>query len=286
MNPPQVHPLPRSARNSPRAGTPERPLEEIPALPPSLYASEPEKEESPRRKERLVAALVVAYYARVHSFVRRRASAEAADDITQEVFFRVLNLRNLEKMTLEVGYFLRIAENLLKRRAGQNARFLEVLSRSGRVGLRPTEPRNRDTRASDNWWTEAAADESPVGLALDAEALEVALSLLPPHLGSAVRLIVCDGLSYEAAANALGVPASTVNNWKHRGLQRLRQIIEASYGFAHHPPAQHALRLSGNAAGISGAPSVLGGGGGIESARPWEFDRAPRSRARESRYAG
>ncbi|MFM7261741.1 MAG: RNA polymerase sigma factor, partial [bacterium] len=43
---------------------------------------------------------------------------------------------------------------------------------------------------------------------------------------AAVRLIVCEGLGYQAAARSLGVPVSTINNWKYRGLVKLRQLID------------------------------------------------------------
>ncbi|MBT5382261.1 MAG: RNA polymerase sigma factor, partial [Phycisphaerae bacterium] len=46
----------------------------------------------------------------------------------------------------------------------------------------------------------------------------------------AVRLVVCNGLSYQEAAESLGVPVSTVNNWKYRGLQRLKDMREDNTG--------------------------------------------------------
>ncbi len=206
----------------------ERPIESIPALAPSIAATDAEKGELPRGKEQLVAALVSSYYSRVHAFVRKRESIEVADDVTQEVFFRVLKLQNLEKMTLEVGYLLRIAENLLKRRASQKSRFQEVLLQSGRVGSHATEAKDRG-RGAELWvGREAAANAQQGTRSIDAGDLGRALALLPSQENAAVRMIVCDGLSYEAAANALAVPATTINNWKHRGLQRLRQLIETS----------------------------------------------------------
>ena len=206
----------------------ERPIESIPALAPSIAATDAEKKELPRAKEELVAALVSLYYSRVHAFVRKRESIEVADDVTQEVFFRLMKLQNLEKMTLKVGYLLCIAENLLKRRAGQKSRFQEVLLQSGRVGSHATEAKDRGLGAELWVGREAAANAYQGTRSIDAEELGRVLALLPVHESSAVRMIVCDGLSYEAAGNALAVPASTVNNWKHRGLQRLRQLIETS----------------------------------------------------------
>lgn len=216
---------PRVSRVRPGA---ERPIESIRALAPSIAAINAEKGEFPRGKEQIVAALVSLYYSRVHAFVQKRETIEVADDVTQEVFFLVMKLQNLETMTLEVGYFLRIAENLLKRRAGQKSRFQEVLLQSGRVAQRATEAKEQGLGAELWAGREATSNAHQWTRSIDAEDLGRALELLPTHESSAVRMIVCDGLSYGAAANALAVPASTVNNWKHRGLQRLRQLIETS----------------------------------------------------------
>ena len=40
-------------------------------------------------------------------------------------------------------------------------------------------------------------------------------------------MIVCEGLSYEDAAASLGVRVSTINNWKYRGIQKLKQAATA-----------------------------------------------------------
>jgi DNA-directed RNA polymerase specialized sigma24 family protein len=50
---------------------------------------------------------------------------------------------------------------------------------------------------------------------------------------AAVRLIICRGLSYEQAARSLGVNVSTINNWKHRGVNKLRRIIDEKRSESH-----------------------------------------------------
>ncbi|MCP4837460.1 MAG: helix-turn-helix domain-containing protein, partial [Phycisphaera sp.] len=42
----------------------------------------------------------------------------------------------------------------------------------------------------------------------------------------AIRMVVVEGRSYAEAARSLGVSVTTINNWKHRGLEKLR----ARYG--------------------------------------------------------
>jgi RNA polymerase sigma factor (sigma-70 family) len=53
------------------------------------------------------------------------------------------------------------------------------------------------------------------------------LDALSPREREAVQLVVCNGLSYQEAAESLGVPVSTVNNWKYRGIQKLKEMNEA-----------------------------------------------------------
>ena len=43
----------------------------------------------------------------------------------------------------------------------------------------------------------------------------------------------CEGLDYQAAARSMGVRVSTINNWKHRGLAKLKQLVGINR------PAQH-----------------------------------------------
>ena len=55
-----------------------------------------------------------------------------------------------------------------------------------------------------------------------------ALETLPSHERDAVQTrTVCEGLSYDEASASLGVPVSTVNNWKYRGINKLKAIAES-----------------------------------------------------------
>jgi RNA polymerase sigma factor (sigma-70 family) len=129
-------------------------------------------------------------------------------------------------MSISVAYLLRIAENLLRRRHGRAQRYREILTEivvdAGRVGPGHDEVDGRhcaSARASD---TRSLVDE------IDSERLDAVLKLLTPSEQSAVRLIVCQGMDYDTAARSLGVPVSTINNWKHRALSKLKQFVEGS----------------------------------------------------------
>jgi RNA polymerase sigma factor (sigma-70 family) len=58
------------------------------------------------------------------------------------------------------------------------------------------------------------------------KALHRAMEVLTENEQAAIRLIICRGLSYDQAARSLGVSVSTINNWKHRGVKKLRRVID------------------------------------------------------------
>ena len=161
------------------------------------------------------------YHRRVFAFLRRLTTAERAEDLTQEVFFRVLQVQNLENRDISVSYLFRIGENLVRKayhREQRVRRSNEELRLRGRV------------RSSDDPVVEQGCgpvdESSGSDMALvGSDALVRAMELLTRNEQAAVRLIVCRGLSYEQAARSLGVSVSTVNNWKHRGVNKLRKLI-------------------------------------------------------------
>ena len=167
----------------------------------------------------VVQGLFEAHHVRVLAFLRRLTTAERAEDLAQEVFFRLFSVKNLESREITVSYLFRIGENLVRkgyhrdvrhRRAGEDLRY-----RAG-AGLDPG--------------VDSAAGH-PAGLSSDmtfvsSATLRQALATLTDNEQAAIRLIVCRGLSYEQAACSLGVNVSTINNWKHRGVKKLKRIIE------------------------------------------------------------
>lgn len=171
-------------------------------------------------RARIVGDLYASSYHRVFAFARRLVCDEEAEEIAHEAFVRLLRVRNLERMTVSVAYLLRIAENLVRRRHGRAQRYREVLERSGRMGPEIEVIGERSVGAG----TRGVCTESAWS---DPERLQSVLCRLTPSEQSAIRLIVCEGLDYQAAARSLGVPVSTINNWKHRALAKLKQIIES-----------------------------------------------------------
>ena len=186
-------------------------------------AAEPASLPDDGARARIVGELHKAFYHRVFCFSRRFVRDEEAEEIAHEAFVRLLRVRNLERMSISVAYLLRIAENLLKRRHERALRYRRVLEESGTIAGLTQDRGQGGIRGGGSRLDPDAAE----GSRADSARLEAVLAQLTREEQAAVRLIVCEGLDYQAAARSLGVPVSTINNWKHRGLSKLKRLIEA-----------------------------------------------------------
>jgi RNA polymerase sigma-70 factor (ECF subfamily) len=147
---------------------------------------------------------------RVYGFLRKSVPPDIADDLTQETFLKLLQVKNLERKSISISYLFRIAQNLLRRRFNVSKRRREIMEKVAQFD-RPVHEKT---------------SSGPVGI--EALMLDEALESLTLHEQETIRLIICDGLSYTQAARVLDVPVSTINNWKHRALHKLRGIIDAA----------------------------------------------------------
>jgi RNA polymerase sigma factor (sigma-70 family) len=155
----------------------------------------------------LVLRLFNEHYERVYWFARRSVDTSTAEDVAQEVFVRLLRIVDLEERVVTCSYLIKVADNLIKRRHKQKVQH----DRFAGVQASPTAAYQART-----------AEEPVEGKCTGA------LGHLSDTEQAALRLIVCEGLSYEAAALALDVKVSTVNNWKFRGIQKLRLVADGS----------------------------------------------------------
>ena len=149
------------------------------------------------------------YYGEVFRFARRSVDESTAEDIAQEVFARLMRLDDLEDRVIHGSYLLKIASNLIKRRYQRERRFVEVARQaSGRhAGAAAAEP----------------GGSGPDTVRADRHEVAQALARLGEREREAVDLIVCRGLSYREAAESMGAKVSDVNNWRYRGVERLRR---------------------------------------------------------------
>lgn len=172
--------------------------------------------ETARNRAEVVLSLFEKYYGRVYCFARQSLQAWQAEDIAQDVFLKLLQHSQLEEKTISISYLLKIADNLIKRRYRRQQRFANYLTTTG--------PEVVATAIGDG--CQKAADRSAGADRLEADLRELdrAMARLTRQEQDAVRLIVTQGMSYEAAAMSLSVPVTTLNNWKYRGLKKLQQI--------------------------------------------------------------
>jgi RNA polymerase sigma-70 factor (ECF subfamily) len=164
---------------------------------------------------RIVMDLFETHYDGVFAFARRSVDASTAEDVAQEVFTRLLRAPDLEQREIRPGYLYRIAENLIRRRYNKERLFARHAPdysayRRDDTDSRPGRHAEQDDRSA-RW----------------------AVSQLDDRERQAVELVVCRGLSYRQAAESMGVKVSDVNNWRYRGVERLRRRVrETSYGRA------------------------------------------------------
>ena len=183
----------------------------------------------------LVLDLFDQYYERVYAFLRKSTTPDVAEDLSQEVFVRLLQHPELERLTISISYLLKIAHNLLRRRYARAARLRELLEERVMMDGGDETARARRQSRSD-------AERGDLG----SDVLETALGLLGKDEQDAVRLIVCEGKSYQHAAEALGVSVTTINNWKHRGIVKLRKLVGSTMDAT--PPIERRDEVIGLAA--------------------------------------
>jgi RNA polymerase sigma-70 factor (ECF subfamily) len=145
-------------------------------------------------------------------FVRRVTSKAEAEDLTQEVFTRLLGRADAEEPVANVeGYLFQIASNLLKSRARQDMRR-----------------RALDGDAFGQEWTKGNEELPPERIVLGREACrEVATALqeLPERVRIVFVLNRFEDLSGFEIARRLNVSVSTVEKSMMRALAHLRERL-------------------------------------------------------------
>ena len=174
-----------------------------------------DSENSSKRAD-IVLDLFDRYYDRVYAFARKSAEASVAEDATQEAFVRLLQHPRLEELEISISYLLKIVHNILRRRHSRAVRLREILD--DEVIPRTRVRHDGGMRLFDRPDTDAVAG---------VDSLDRAFARLSVDERDALRLIVCEGRSYADAARSLGVSVTTINNWKHRGLGKLRKQLAA-----------------------------------------------------------
>jgi RNA polymerase sigma factor (sigma-70 family) len=181
-----------------------------------------------RDRAEIVLDLFEMYHDRVYAFARKSAEPAVAEDATQEAFVRLLQHPRLEELEISISYLLKIVHNILRRRFTRSVRLREIVDEK-------IKPRLRQNEEDSSPKPLRAADElASLGQ------VEQAFGRLNSDERDALRMIVCEGKSYAHAARSLGVSVTTINNWKHRGLSKLRgQLDSKDRNELAHSPARH-----------------------------------------------
>ena len=167
------------------------------------------------------------YGSRLFGYIYRlTGSRDDADDLLQEVFVRLV--RTIGEYDHEgkfEAWIFRIATNLARDRVRRARRAPRTVSLDGEHSD------NLDNGGASSW--EQLADhsrqppEAPLELGEDVDAMQRALAKLPAAQREVILLRHFSGMSFAEIAEAMGTPLGTALARSHRGLSRLRQMMEA-----------------------------------------------------------
>jgi RNA polymerase sigma factor (sigma-70 family) len=164
-----------------------------------------------RREPELFGPVFDRHAAAIHGYIARRLGRDAADDLVAETFLVAFGRRagyDPEQVSAR-PWLYGIATNLIGRHRRDEIRFLRAIARTG------------VDRAA-----EPVADRVTERVA--ATAMRCTLASALAELSAADRsvlLLITEGLGYEEAALALGVPAGTVASRLARARRKLREAL-------------------------------------------------------------
>jgi RNA polymerase sigma factor (sigma-70 family) len=163
------------------------------------------------RRAMVVEGLADRYYARVLAFARQLTDQATAEDVTQEVFARLMSVEGLEDRTISISYLLKAAHNMVRGLHRKQVRAQRCLDRLAHL------PGDRSV----------VAERKPVAEG-SAAVLERRFARLAPHERDTLRFTVCEELSLKDASRAMGVRVTTLTNWKYRALRKLSEGAPAA----------------------------------------------------------
>lgn len=178
----------------------------------SVPAAEPHRAVAPAsRSECQLGAAYREHGAALLSFLRRRAGAEEAPDLMQEVFARAAGSAQRGKLSNPGGFLRRIAQNLLIDRA----RY----SRNHRPLVHPFEEQRDAACAPQQEWRLEADDL--LGL------YERAVDAMPFKTRRVFLMHRVDELSYREIHERLGISIATVEYHMMRALAHIATVLDS-----------------------------------------------------------
>src|SRR5258708_1271315 len=147
-----------------------------------------------------------------HFFARRVRHTADVDDLTQQVFERMLKRAELSSIANVQGYLFQVAANLLAERSRLGARRRTFLEE----GIPSDAP-------------EPTEELTPERILLGKEACErvlMALRELPARVRAVFVLARFEEMKAQEIANRLGVSSSPVEKDMRRAVERLRDAVQ------------------------------------------------------------
>jgi RNA polymerase sigma-70 factor (ECF subfamily) len=189
-------------------------------------------DDKPKCIAQLVAAAWRAYDDRLHRFLVRqlqiRQSQEQADDITQEVYLRLLRFKDADLVRNLQAYLYQIARNVLADRLeleGDRRRRLTFDSRI--IEMLETGDDHSECDAPVQRTAAIVCDDACEDIAAQAERqgdLDYVLSRLPPMYRAVLLMRKSAGMSYTEIAHELDISVHTVKKYVHLALTQSRSI--------------------------------------------------------------
>jgi RNA polymerase sigma-70 factor (ECF subfamily) len=163
---------------------------------------------------RLATSAFREYSPELHRYLLRRVHhLQDADDLAQEVFARLLRVRDAELVRKPLAYLLGIAMHVVRefrqRKDNDRVVFDSVVSEE------------LCEQASDGVVARDPADDLEISNRLDR-----ALALLPPTHQLVLLLVKRDGLSHTEAARTAGLSVHTIEKYVVEARARLRLMLE------------------------------------------------------------
>jgi RNA polymerase sigma factor (sigma-70 family) len=161
-------------------------------------------------KKALLGRLLAAHRGTLHAFFYKRVRHDAdARDLAQEVYVRMLRIRDPDKIRDMEAYLFTVAGNLIKEHAAREVRRgVTVDVDDGAIVEELGEPAEFDTQ---------------IDTASQVKRLREVLRHLPPRWHAAVVMHYVQGLTYQEIGDRLSVSSRTVKKYLAQALGRCRR---------------------------------------------------------------
>ncbi|MHC4235099.1 MAG: RNA polymerase sigma factor [Planctomycetota bacterium] len=172
--------------------------------------------------------LVDQYGPRLYGYLYRlTGSRDDADDLLQDLFVRLVRMiGDYDHVGRFEAWIFRIATNLARDRVRRARRAPVTMSLDQDVANNPGQ------RGASSWQGLAdisgPAPDAPMALREDVDKMQGALGRLPAAEREVILLRHFSGMSFAEIAQAMGTPLGTALARSHRGLGKLREMMESA----------------------------------------------------------